>query len=100
MILKSIRDRIKETMLLSERFIRSLKNKIYKYTTVISKNVYIDKLDNIVNKYNNTNHRTVKRKPIGVKSNIYIYFEVKNIEMDLEFKVGGHVRISKYNKIQ
>ena len=100
MILKSIRDRIKETMLLSERFIRSLKNKIYKYTTLISRNVYIDKLDNIVNKYNHTNHRTVKRKPIDVKSNIYIYFEVKNIEIDLEFKAGGHVRISKYNKIQ
>ena len=51
------------------RFIRVLKNKIYKYMTSISKNVYIDKLDNIVNEYNNTYHRTIKMKPIDVKDN-------------------------------
>ena len=43
-----------------ERFIRTLKNKIYKYMTSISKNVYIDKLDDIVDKYNNTYHSTIK----------------------------------------
>ena len=47
----------------AERFIGTLKNKIYKYMTSISKNVYIDKLDDIVNKYNNKYHRTIKRKP-------------------------------------
>ena len=50
-----------------ERFIRTLKNKIYKYMTSISKNVYIDQLDDIVNEYNNTYHRTIKTKPIDVK---------------------------------
>ena len=56
----------------AERFIRTLKNKIYKYMTSISKNVYIDKLDDIVNKYNNTYHSTIKMKPVDVKSNTYI----------------------------
>ena len=50
-----------------ERFIRTLKNKIYKYMNSISKNVYIDKLDDIVNKYNNTCHSTIKMKPVDVK---------------------------------
>ena len=48
----------------AERFIRTLKNKIYKYMTAISKSVYIDKLDDIVNKYNNTYQRTIKMKPV------------------------------------
>ena len=52
-----------------ERFIRTLKNKIYKYMTSISKNVYIDKLGDIVNKYNNTYHSTIKMKPVDLKSN-------------------------------
>ena len=56
----------------AERFIRTLKNKIYKYMTSISKNVYIDKLDDIVNKYNNTYHSTIKMKPVDVKSSTYI----------------------------
>ena len=50
----------------AERFIRTLKNKIYKYMTSVSKNVYIDKLDDIVNEYNNTYHRTIKIKPADV----------------------------------
>ena len=56
----------------AERFIRTLKNKIYKYMTSVSKNVYIDKLDKIVNKYINTYHSTIKMKPVDVKSNKYI----------------------------
>ena len=78
----------------SERFIRTLKNKIYKYMTSISKNVYIDKLDDIVNEYNNTYLRTIKMKPIDVKDNadINIGKEVNN--KDPKFKVGDHVRIS------
>ena len=51
----------------AERFIRKLKSKIYKYMTSISKNVYIDKLNAIVNKYNNTYHTTIKMKPIDFK---------------------------------
>ena len=50
----------------AERFIRTLKNKIYKYMTSISKNVYIDKLDDIVDEYNNTYHKTIKMKPVDV----------------------------------
>ena len=62
----------------AERFIRILKTKLYKYMTSISKNVYIDKLDNIVNKYNNTCHRTIKMKPVDVKDNTYIDFFLKS----------------------
>ena len=53
----------------AERFIKTLKNKIYKYMTSISKNVYIDKLDDIINEYKNTYHRKIKMKPINVKDN-------------------------------
>ena len=56
----------------AERFIRNLKTKIYKYMTSRSKNLYIDKLDYIVNEYNNTYHRTIKMKPVDVKNNTYI----------------------------
>ena len=59
----------------AERFIRTLKTKIYKYMTSISKNVYIDKLDNIINECNNTYHRTIKMKPVDVKDNTYIDFK-------------------------
>ena len=82
----------------AERIIREIKNKIYKYMTVISKNVYIDKLDNIVHKYNNKKHRTIKMKPIDVKDNTYIDFGKEVNDNDPKFKVGDHVRISKYKK--
>ena len=59
----------------AERFIRTLKDKIYKYMTSISKNVYIDELDDIVKKYNNTYHTLIKMKPIAVKDNTYIDFK-------------------------
>ena len=78
----------------SERFIRTFKNKIYKYMTSISKNVYIDKLDDIVKKYNITYHSTIKMKPVDVKSSTYI-FSSKN----RRFKIGDIVRISKYINI-
>ena len=57
----------------TERFIRTTKNKIYRYMTSISKVVCIDKLDSTVNKYNNTYHSTIKEKPVDVKACIYIY---------------------------
>ena len=82
-----------------ETFIRTLKNKIYKYITSISKNVYIDKLDDIVNEYNHTYHRTIKMKPIDVKDNIYINIDEEVNDNDPKFKVGDHVRISKYKNI-
>ena len=70
-------------------------SKIYKYMTSISKNMYIDKLDDIVNKYNNKKHRTIKVKPIDVKDNAYIAFGKEVNDKDPNFKVGDHVRISK-----
>ena len=59
----------------AERFIRTLKTKIDKYMTSLSKNVYIDKLDDIVNQYNNKYHTTIKIKPVDVKGNTYIDFK-------------------------
>ena len=56
----------------AERFIRTLKTKIYKYMISVSKNVYINKLDDIVNEYNNTDHITIMMKPVDVKDNAYI----------------------------
>ena len=84
---------------LAERFIGTLKNKISKYMTAISKTVYIDKLDDIVNEYNNTYHRTIKMQPVDVKDNTYIDFEKNFNDKDPKFKVGDHVRICKYKNI-
>ena len=81
------------------RFIRTLKNKIYKYMTAILKNVYIDKLEDIVKKYNNTYHTTIKMKPADVKDNTYIHFEKEVNDKNPKFKVGDHVRIFKYKNI-
>ena len=67
--------------------------------TAISKNVYIDKLYDIVSEYNNTYHRTVKMKPVDVKENTYIDFKKEFNDSDAKCKVGDHVRISKYKNI-
>ena len=83
----------------AERFIRTLKSKIYKYMTSISENVYIDKLDDMVDEYNNTYHTTIKMKPIDVKDNRYINTSKKINYKDPKFKVGDRVRISKYKNI-
>ena len=66
--------------------------------TSISKNVYTDKLDNIVNKYNNT-YRTIRMKPVDVKRSMYIVFNKENNKEGLKFKVGDNDRISKYKII-
>ena len=68
----------------AERVIRKLKTKIYKYMTPVSKNVYIDKLDDIVSKHNNTYHRTIKMKPADVKDNIYILILSKNLMIKIQ----------------
>ena len=72
----------------AERFIRALKNKIYKYMTSISKNVYNDILDDVVDEYNNAYHRTIKMKPIDVKDNTYTDFKKEINNKDPKFKVG------------
>ena len=79
---------------LTEKFIRTLKNRIYKHMTAVSKDVYIDKLNDIVNEYNNTYNRTIKVKPIEVKDNTYIDSIKEVNDKDSKFKVGDHVRIS------
>ena len=65
----------------------------------MSKNVYIDKLDDIVGEYNNTYNRAIKMKPVDVKDNTYIDFNKEINDEDPKFKVGDHVRISKHKNI-
>ena len=67
--------------------------------TSISKNVFIDRLDNIVHKYNNKKHRTIRMKPIDVKDNTYIDFGKEVNDNNPKFKVGDHVRIPKFKNI-
>ena len=83
----------------TERFIRTLKKKIYKYMNSTSKNVSIVKLDDIVNKYNNTYHRTIKMKPVDVKSSTCINSSKEVNDKDNKFEVGDHVIRSKYINI-
>ena len=78
----------------AERFIRTVKTKIYKYMKKKKKNVYADKLDDVVNEYNNTHHRTIKMKPIEVKDNTHI-----DSSKGHKFKVDDHVKISKNKNI-
>ena len=88
-----------EKSVIGERFIRTLKTKIHKYMTSLSKNVYIDKLDGIVKEYNYTYHTSIKMKPVDVKDNTYIDFKKEINDKNPKFKVCDHVRISKYNNI-
>ena len=67
--------------------------------TWISKNVFIDKLNDTVNEYNNTYHRTIKMKPTDVKDNTYVDSVQKDNDKGPKFQVGDHVRISKYKNI-
>ena len=82
----------------AERFIRTIKNKLYKHTTATGKNVYYDVLDDVVNEYNNTKHNTIKMKPKDVGDNKRVYIDEHN-EKDSRFKVGDRVRISKFKNI-
>ena len=82
----------------AERFIRTLKSKLYKHMTAIGKNVYYDVLDDAVNKYNNTKHSTIKMKPIDVGNNKGVYIDKHNDKRS-RFKVGDRVRISKFKNI-
>ena len=82
----------------AERFIRTLKNKLYKHMTATGKKVYYDVLDDVVNKYNNTKHSTIKMKPIDVVGNKRVCIDEHN-EKDSKFKIGYRVRISKYKNI-
>ena len=83
----------------AEKFIKTLKNKIFKHMTAISKNVYFDVLDDIVNKCNNTIHRTIKMKPIDVTDDSFAEYNEESSKRNPKFKVGDNVRISEYKNI-
>ena len=82
----------------AERFVRTFKNKLHKHRTATAKNIYYNVLDDVVNKYNNTKHSTIKMKPIDVKNNRRVYIDEHN-EKDSKSKVGDRVRISRYKNI-
>ena len=84
---------------IAERFKRTLKGKVYKHMTAVSKNVYFDVLEDIVDEYNNTYHRTIKMKPINVKYDSSAEYNEESNEEDPKFKVGDHVRIPKHKSV-
>ena len=77
----------------AERFIRTVKNKIYKHMTAISKNVSFNFLDDIVDEYNNTYHKTIIMKPTDVGDVSFAEYNEESNEKDPKFKVGDHARI-------
>ena len=83
----------------AERFIKTLKSKIYKHMTIIGKNVYIDVLDDIVKKYNDTVHSSIKMKPKDVTDIKYVEYSEETNKKDPKFKIGDNVRISKHKNI-
>ena len=83
----------------AERFIRTLKNKLYKHMTAIGKNVYYDVLDDVVNEYNNTKHSTIKMKPRDVKDNNKRVYIDENNRKSARYNIGDRVRKSKFKNI-
>ena len=77
----------------AERFIKTLKNEIYKHMTTVGQNVYFNVLDNIVNKYNNTYHSSIKMKPKDVTGDSFVEYVEESNKKDPKFKIGDHVRI-------
>ena len=88
-----------EKSVVAERFIKTLKNKVYKYMTSVSKNVYIRRLDNMVNKYNNTYHSKTKMKPTDAKSKTYIGSSKEIKDKNPKSKIDDNVRMSKYKNV-
>ena len=88
-----------ETFFVVERFIRTLKNKIFKHMTAVSKNAHFNVLDDILDEYNNTVHRTIKMKPIDVTSDSYVECNEDSNVVKPKVKVGDLVSISKYKNI-
>ena len=83
----------------AERFIETLKNKIYKHMATIGKNVYIDVLDDIFKKYNNAVHSSIKMKPEDVTDDSFVEYSEEANKKDPKFKIGDNVRISNYKNI-
>ena len=82
-----------------ERFIKTLKNKIYKHMTTIGKNVYFNVLDDTVKKYNNTVHSSKKIKPKDLSDSVLVEYVGETNKKDPKFKIRDHVRISKHKNI-
>ena len=85
----------KEKFVVAERIIWTLKSNIYNHVAAVSKNMYIDKLDEVVKKFKNRYHRTIKMKPVDSRSDTYIEYGVEHNDQDLKFKVSNFVRMSK-----
>ena len=83
----------------AEIFIRTLKNKIYRHITAISKNVYFNVLDDIVDENNNIYHKTIKMKSVDVGDDSFAEYNKESNEKDPKFKLGDHVRISKFKNV-
>ena len=83
----------------AERFTKTFKNKIYKHVTTIGKNVYFNVLDDIVDKYNNSFNSLIKMKPKDVTDDSFVEYSEETNKKSPKFKVGDHVRISKYKSI-
>ena len=83
----------------AQRFIKTLKNKIYKHMTTIGENVYFNDLDDIVDKYNNSIHSSIKMKPEDVTNDSFVEYSEETNKKDPKFKIGDNVRISKYKNI-
>ena len=91
-------EQINEIMIVAARFIRAMKNKNYKHMNGILKTVYIDKLDEIVDKYNSTYYRKVKTKHAKLNSDTYIDYGVEDSDEDSKFKIGDDVKNTKIQK--
>ena len=89
----------KRKSVVADRFIRTLKNMTFKHMTAISRNVYLDVLDDIVDIYNNTVHKTIKTKPIDVRDHCYAKYNENSNKKDPKFKVSDYVRLSKHKNI-
>ena len=83
----------------AERFIRTLKNKVYKHMTSVCKNIYFNVLDDIVDEHSNSYHRTIKMKPINVTDSVFVEYSEESNKKDPKFEVGDHVRISTYKNV-
>ena len=83
----------------AERFIRTLKNKLYKHMTATGENVYYDVLDDAVNDYSNTIHNTIKMKPKDVKDDKKRVYIDEHNKKSARYNVGDRVRISKFKNI-
>ena len=77
----------------AEKFIRTLKNKIYKHVTIVGKNVHFNVLDDIVDKYNNSFHISLKMKPKDVTDDSFVEYSEQSNKKDAKFKIGDNVRI-------